>query len=98
MTESPSAVSIVTDLPLVGTVPAKLTMPAAGASTGVPGSPPMSIPRCAPPAYGCAGSNANPCSTGPLTGHVHAAAEGTQRASITTSRANRRTGITTSVV
>ena len=36
VTERPSGVSIVTDLPLVGTVPAKLTTPDAGASTGAP--------------------------------------------------------------
>ena len=65
VTEYPSAVSIVTDLPLVGTVPAKLTVPAAGASTAVPVSEPMSMPRCCPAAYGCAGSNANPSRTGP---------------------------------
>ena len=41
VTDSPSAVSIVTDLPLVGTVPAKLTTPDAGASTGAPSPAPI---------------------------------------------------------
>jgi hypothetical protein len=36
--------------PPVGTVPAKLTDPAAGARTGVPAGAPMSMPRCWPPA------------------------------------------------
>src|SRR5579859_1028403 len=80
VTARPSAVSIVTDLPLVGTVPAYVTTPAAGATTGMPvAEAPMSTPRCWPPAYGCAGSNEKPCSTGPVTGHVQAYAPGTQR-------------------
>jgi len=57
VTEYPSGVSIVTDLPLVGTVPAKLTLPAAGALTVSPtASAPMSMPRCWPDAYGCVSS------------------------------------------
>ncbi|HEY8029550.1 MAG TPA: hypothetical protein VIE38_08590 [Gaiellaceae bacterium] len=50
MTEYPSAVAIVTDFPLVGTVPANVTAPDAGAATGVPAAAPMSMPRCCPPA------------------------------------------------
>ena len=47
VTASPSGVSIVTDLPLDGTVPAKLTTPEAGASTGSPvATAPTSTPRC----------------------------------------------------
>src|SRR6266550_9174503 len=64
--------------PFVGTVPAKLTTPEAAASTGVPPSAPIAMPRCCPAAYGCAGSNENVWSTGPLTGHVHALAHGTE--------------------
>src|SRR5258707_15741363 len=71
VTERPSGVSIVTDAPLDGTVPAKLTTPAAGATTVAPGGEPTSMPRCWAPAYGCARSKENPCSTGPWTGHVH---------------------------
>jgi hypothetical protein len=50
VTEYPSAVAIVTDFPLVGTVPANVTAPDAGAATGVPAAAPMSMPRCCPPA------------------------------------------------
>jgi hypothetical protein len=50
VTDSPSAVSMVTDLPLDGTVPAKLTTPDAGATTGVPVAAPTSTPRCCPDA------------------------------------------------
>jgi hypothetical protein len=57
VTEYPSAVWIVSELPLVGTYPAKLTVPAAGAETLSPAaSAPMSMPRCCPAAYGCASS------------------------------------------
>ena len=78
LTARPSAVWIVTLRPFVGTVPAKLTTPGAGASTGVPPSAPIAMPRCCPAAYGCAGSNENVSSTGPRTGHVHACAPGTK--------------------
>jgi hypothetical protein len=50
VTEYPSGVWIVTLLPLVGTVPAKLILPPAGARTDVPKGAPMSTPRCCPPA------------------------------------------------
>jgi len=50
VTDQPSGVSIVTDLPLVGTVPANVTMPPAGARTVDPTSPATSIPRCCPAA------------------------------------------------
>ena len=41
-------VSIVTTMPFAGTVPAKRTTPATGASTERPQRPPMSTPRCWP--------------------------------------------------
>src|SRR5438105_12626181 len=69
---------MVTVIPFVGTVPAKLTTPDAGASTGRSASAPIAMPRCCPAEYGCAGSNENVWSTGPLTGHVHALAHGTK--------------------
>src|SRR5436305_14442860 len=69
---------MVTVIPFVGTVPAKLTTPDAGANTGVSASAPIAMPRCCPAEYGCAGSNENVWSTGPLTGHVHALAQGTE--------------------
>jgi hypothetical protein len=50
VTASPPGVSIVIVLPLVGTVPAKLTTPAAGATTWEPSAAPMSMPRCCPAA------------------------------------------------
>jgi len=50
VTEYPSAVEIVTPRPCVGTEPAKVTVPDAGARTDDPSGPPMSTPRCWPPA------------------------------------------------
>lgn len=50
VTEYPSDVAIVTHRPLVGTDPANVTVPPRGAGTGAPAGPPMSIPRCWPPA------------------------------------------------
>jgi hypothetical protein len=50
VTEYPSPVSMVTLRPLVGTLPANVTVPDAGATTVVPASEPMSMPRCCPPA------------------------------------------------
>jgi hypothetical protein len=50
VTDQPSAVSIVTDLPLPGTVPANDTTPDAGARTGSPIEPATSMPRCWPAA------------------------------------------------
>src|SRR2546430_4117559 len=76
VTEYPSAVWIVTTLPLTGTVPANETRPDAGARTGSPAPAPMSIPRCWPAAYGSS-PRTNFWSTGPLTGQVHAPAVGT---------------------
>jgi hypothetical protein len=46
VTESPPGVSMVNDFPLDGTFPAKLTTPAAGATTDAPDAAPMSTPRC----------------------------------------------------
>ena len=78
--------------PLPGTVAAKETLPAAGASTGSPGAAAMSIPRCWPPAYGWAESNTNGRSTSPPEGHVHARAPGTAMSrNDAASRAMRRT-------
>jgi hypothetical protein len=48
--ENPSAVSIVTLNPFVGTDPAKETTPARGAETVAPASPATSMPRCWPAA------------------------------------------------
>jgi hypothetical protein len=60
--------------PFAATLPAKVTVPAAGATTGSPRAPWMSIPRCCPGASGLSSSKANPCNTGPGTGHVQAPA------------------------
>ena len=46
VTEYPAAVESVTLFPDVGTVPANVTVPATGATTELPGAPPMSMPRC----------------------------------------------------
>jgi hypothetical protein len=91
VTESPSPVRIDTVSPLVGTEPANATSPPIGATTAVPDAAPMSMPRCWPAAYGCAGSNEKPVTTGPTTGHVHAPAEGTKTAKSTTTTASART-------
>jgi hypothetical protein len=50
VTDHPSPVLIVTVLPLSGTVPAKVTTPAAGARTIEPASPATAMPRCWPAA------------------------------------------------
>src|SRR5690242_14687827 len=91
VTDRPSAVRIDTDCPLDGTDPANVTSPPAGAPTAVPDGEPMSIPRCSPAAYGCAGSKENPASTGPATGQVHAPAEGTRATNRTMTIASART-------
>src|SRR5205807_7715710 len=71
--------SIVRLSALVGTKPAKLTVPLSGATTESPDAvAPMSIPRCCPAAYGCASSYENGWSTGPCTGQLHAFATGAQ--------------------
>ena len=46
VTERPAAVSMVMLRPDVGTVPANVTTPAAGARTSEPVAPPTSMPRC----------------------------------------------------
>jgi hypothetical protein len=46
VTDQPSAVSIVIERPLSGTLPANETVPAAGARTGSPTAPPISTTRC----------------------------------------------------
>ncbi len=69
----PSGVVTVTVSPWVGTCPAKVTSPAAGARTLRPASSATSIPRCCPPAYGSS-PTANERRTGPSAGHVQAAA------------------------
>jgi hypothetical protein len=63
--------------PLLGTVPAKVTLPDAGATTAVPGVAEISIPRCCPAAYGCASSNENASTTVPVTGQLQPPADGT---------------------
>src|SRR5262249_40161119 len=50
VTDQPSTVSIVTDRPLPGTVPANETTPGAGARTGSPTAPATSTTRCWPAA------------------------------------------------
>jgi len=50
VTARPPAVWIVSVLPLAGTVPAKVTVPAAGASTGAPVSAAIAMPRLWPAA------------------------------------------------
>jgi len=85
VTEYPPVVSIVRLSPLVGTKPAKLTVPLAGATTASPGAlAPMSMPRCWPASYGCVSSYRNGWSTGPWTGQLHALATGTQTRNATT--------------
>jgi hypothetical protein len=90
VTECPSPVATVTLKPLVGTLPANVTVPDTGATTVVPAPAPMSMPRCCPPAYGWSGSNEKPVRTGPRTGHVHAYAAGADTRSRETIRAMRR--------
>src|SRR5918911_718443 len=75
VTAYPSGVRIVSDVPFVGTVPANVTVPAAGASTGEPAAPPMSTPRCWPPRYGLLPSR-NGRRTAPSVDQLHAPAEG----------------------
>jgi hypothetical protein len=90
VTDQPSAVSIVTHLPFVGTLPAKETTPVAGARTTAPGVPATSIPRCWSAAFGNIRSNENAWSTTPSTGHVHALADGmTASAAMRTNRIRR---------
>ena len=62
--------------PLAATVPANVTVPAAGAThRGRRAAPPMSIPRCWPAERsGFVASKANGRRTGPGTGHVQAPA------------------------
>ncbi len=86
LTARPEGVRIVTVCPFVGTDPAKLTIPDAGASTVAAAPAPIAMPRCWPAAYGCAGSNENVCRTGPWTGQVHAPAAGTKTSMRRTSK------------
>lgn len=67
--EYPSAVWIVSVLPPVGTVPAKETVPPAGATTAAPVGAPMSMPRWSPAPYGSE-PKLNPRRTGPRTGQA----------------------------
>jgi hypothetical protein len=77
-TDNPSPVAIETVLPEPGTVPANVTVPERGASTGSPGSPATSMPRCSPAAYGCEASKTKCWRTAPRTGQVQAPAVGAQ--------------------
>src|SRR5262249_27423708 len=90
VTDQPSGVRIVTDFPLPGTVPAKVTAPAAGASIVSPVAPPTSMPRCWPAPYGCAGSKENGRRTGPLAGHVQAEAGAANESAARSTSRNRR--------
>ena len=90
VTAYPSAVVIVRLLPEAGTVPAKVTVPAAGATTAAPASAPRSTPRCWPAAYGCAGSKTNGCRTGPSAGQLHAPAAGARTSAATTAASRTR--------
>src|SRR5262249_49568911 len=92
VTDQPSLVRIVTDLPLPGTVPANVTMPGAGAWIVSPAAPPTSTPRCWPAVYGWAGSNEYPSRTGPVAGHVQADAGPAHASARTTTSRNRRIG------
>src|SRR5215471_18437018 len=74
VTDQPSAVSIVTHLPLPGTTPVNDTRPAAGAWTTAPTGPATSSPRWKPGALGWSGSNEYGWITGPSAGQVHAPA------------------------
>ncbi len=67
----PSRVAIVTVRPCVGTCPANVTSPPAGARTTLAPPRAMSTPRCCPPAY-LLSETENSRSTGPLAGHAHA--------------------------
>jgi hypothetical protein len=96
VTAYPSWVSIVTVLPPLGTVPAKLIVPPAGAATAAPVLPATSMPRCCPPVYGAPALNEKPRKTGPSAGHVQAEAEGTRRSAVRTP--NRSTRMTTAFV
>src|SRR5262249_50401801 len=87
---------MVTDSPFVGTVPAKLMTPAAGATTSSPAtSPPMSTPRCCPAAYGCDSSYEKGRSTGPWIGQLQALAAGAQAAKRMVGRRSRGGNVVT---
>ena len=90
--DQPSGVRIVTDLPLAGTVPANVTTPPAGAWTTSAAPPPISMPRCCPAAYGCAGSNTNGSRIWPLTGQVQARAGAAAAKKTNSATASRRIG------
>jgi hypothetical protein len=98
VTAYPSGVVIVTDLPELGTVPANVTVPPAGAGTGAPSVPATSMPRCCPPEYGCAGSKSNCWRTSPVAGHVQACAKGAATSAARAARKSKtRIGITSVV-
>src|SRR5262249_17405007 len=93
VTARPSGVVIVTLLPEAGTGPANGTVPAAGATTGVPGATLMSMPRGWAAADGWAGSNENGWRTGPATGQVQApAGAACSNAAATAASTTRRIG------
>ena len=58
--------------PLPGVVPDERDDAAGRRDDRAAGSPPMSMPRCWPAAYGCARSNEKVRSTAPAAGHDHA--------------------------
>jgi hypothetical protein len=65
---------IVTVVPFVGTEPANVTSPVAGARTAEEPPSATSIPRCWPDAY-VSPLREKPRSTSPSAGHVHAHAD-----------------------
>jgi hypothetical protein len=75
VTVKPSAVSSDTVRPWNGSVPVKLTTPAAGDATASPSSPPMSTPLCWPASYSLE-PTANGRNTAPEAGQLQAAAVG----------------------
>jgi hypothetical protein len=90
VTAYPSAVTIVSDFPDEGSVPAYVTVPDAGARTVSPAEPPTSMPRCWPPSYGWSGSNEKPWSTSPSVGQVQAPATGTSTRAARSAASRRR--------
>ena len=82
-TLKPSDVSIVTVRPCVGTLPANVTSPSAGARTDTASPSAMSTPRCWPPAYGSSPTE-KPRSTSPSVGQAQAGAAGAVTSAQTT--------------
>jgi hypothetical protein len=90
VTAYPAGVEIVIVRPCVGTLPAKVTVPAAGDRIASAASAPTSMPRCWPAAYGSE-PKTNGRSSGPSAGQVHASAT----AGATSARADAAAAATT---